>query len=92
MVSVCADVTVHMMPLLFFYKKKVHERCLQSENGSARLMGFNSSFVGFLQVCDNGHWIPITSKDEQEWTQKNSIVVCRELGFHGALRMFSQDG
>lgn len=60
-----------------------HQACSLSQSGSARLAGFNSSYVGFVQVCKRGYWAAISYQEEQEWTRKNSIVACRELGFQG---------
>ena len=69
-----------------------YEACSYTESGSTRLTGFNSSYVGFVQVCREEYWATISYKDEGKWTRKNSMVVCRELGFHGTTRIFSQTG
>ena len=58
-----------------------------------RLFGLNSSHVGYLQVCKEGQWTGIAYQDKEgDWTRKNSIVVCQELGFQGALTILNGDG
>ena len=43
-------------------------------------------------MCREEYWATISYQDEGKWTRKNSMVVCRELGFHGTTRIFSQTG
>ena len=50
----------------------------------------DSSHIGFVQVCKDEHWITISVDEEDEWTRKNSLVVCKELGFQGATRIFNE--
>lgn len=67
------------------------EVCSQKDKGSVRLTGLNSSFVGYVQVCRNGHWTAVSFEAEEEWTKKNSIVTCKELGFIGAIIVMNKD-
>lgn len=66
------------------------ERCLPSKTGLVRLSGLNSSSIGYVETCKDGYWTSISYKDDEEWTTKNSIVVCKELGFLGAVRITVQ--
>jgi hypothetical protein len=68
-----------------------YEICSLSESGSARLVGFNSSYVGYVEVCREGYWTALFYSEDQ-WTLKNSMVACRELGFYATTRIFSQAG
>ena len=52
----------------------------------------SSSFVGYVQTCRNGFWKPVSYEDEDEWTKKNSIVTCKELGFIDAVRIVNKEG
>lgn len=65
--------------------------CSPSQSGSARLAGFNSSYVGFIQVCKGGDWTALSFEEEGEWTKKNSIVACKELGFKGSVGITMRD-
>lgn len=56
---------------------------------SVRLVGLNSSVVGYLEVCRDEYWEAVMLEEEHEWTHKNSIVVCRELGFGGTVEAIS---
>ena len=78
---------MHVAALLIEY-----EVCSHSQSNLARLAGFNSSYVGYLQVCKEGFWTSIMFEEEQEWTKKNSIVACKELGFEGAVGIIARDG
>lgn len=62
------------------------ERCL-SKTGLVRLAGLNSSFIGYAQTCTDGYWTSISYGDDAEWTSKNSVVMCRELGYLDAVRI-----
>ena len=72
------------------YQNEGPEACSESEIGAARLTGLNSSFVGYVQICKNGHWRAVSFEGE-EWTKKNAVVTCRELGFQGVIKILSQD-
>ena len=78
----CADVLCDLYQLFDFV-----EKCVPSKNGLVRLSGLNSSFIGYVQTCKDGYWTSISHEDDEEWTKKNSIVVCRELGYHGTVRI-----
>lgn len=77
---------------LYFYIITENGACLQSLSGSIRLFGFNSSYSGYVQVCKGGYWTAISYEEENEWTRKNSIVTCRELGFQGTVGILNRDG
>ena len=51
------------------------------EQGDVRLSYGND---GYVQVYLSGNWVHVADTDVT-WTQQNSEVVCRELGFaqHG---------
>lgn len=67
------------------------ESCSYSQSGYARLAGFNSSYVGFIQVCKEGYWTAISFEEEEKWTRKNAGVACKELGFQGAVGVMMKD-
>ena len=54
-----------------------------------RLVGFNSTLVGYVDVCKNETWMRLLTAMDS-WTHKNSIVVCQQLGHLGALRLRDQ--
>ena len=68
------------------------EKCLLSEIGEVRLAGLNSSYIGYVQICKDGFWASVSYEDEEEWTKKNSIVTCKELGFLGSVRIMNKEG
>ena len=69
-----------------------YESCFRSEGGQSRLTGFNSSYIGYVQVCKDGEWTPVSFDDEKEWTRKNSVVACKDLGFIAAVMLMPQEG
>ena len=60
-----------------------------SHLASVRLAGFNSSMVGYLEVCRDGGWKTVTSG---EWGRKEATVVCKELGFLDAISFSHIEG
>jgi hypothetical protein len=55
------------------------------------LAGYNSSYIGIIQVCREGYWTTISFEKDEEWTKKNSFVACKELGFEGAVGILMRD-
>ena len=56
-----------------------------------RLVGFNSSLVGYLEICRDGAWKTVTTNDG-EWGRKEATVVCRELGYLDAITFSHIEG
>ena len=54
-----------------------------------RLADFNSALVGYVEICHNETWTKLLTEVDS-WTHKNSIVVCQQLGYLGALRLHDQ--
>ncbi|XP_064382565.1 neurotrypsin-like [Halichondria panicea] len=62
-----------------------------SHLASVRLAGFNSSMVGYLEVCRDGGWRTVTVTSG-EWGRKEATVVCKELGFLDAISFSHIEG
>ena len=60
-----------------------------SIEGGVRLTGFNSTLAGYVEICKNETWLRLLT-DTDSWTHKNSIVVCRQLGYLDALWLFDK--
>ena len=59
--------------------------------GSLRLEGLASTLAGRAEVCHNGMWGTICADSPTTpWSEKNAQVVCRQLGFSGALNSILQ--
>ena len=59
--------------------------------GSLRLEGWGLDYAGRVEICHNHEWgtICVNGKD-LAWKEKNAQVVCRALGFSGALNSILQ--
>ena len=56
------------------------------------LEGLFSSRAGVVQICCNGVWGTICGESGTiPWSEKNDQVVCRQLGYSGALNSILQD-
>ena len=54
------------------------------EEGSLRLVGW--TFAGRVEICHNRVWGTICADAvDKPWSEKNAQVVCRSLGYSGAL-------
>ena len=76
LVNLCIYVSVYIYTHAY--------RCMCSEpegctEGSVRLSGGNLEQEGIPEVCVNGVWGSICSRD---WHLTNGQVICRELGYH----------
>ncbi len=62
-------------------------------NGSVQLSNPNGGDVaGIVEICRNDQWGTIReTTDTQYWGLKNAQVVCRQLGFSGALNSINRD-
>ena len=49
--------------------------CIQND---IRLVGGERNFEGHVEVCDNNEWKTVCNGD---WGDKETRVVCRQLGF-----------
>ena len=57
-----------------------------------QLEGLSSNLAGIVEICHNGVWGTICGKpDTIPWSEKNAQVVCRQLGYSGALNSILQD-
>ena len=54
-------------------------------DGLIRLVGFDSARAGVAQVCKDGVWGRVCAGEGYSWSTRNSIVVCRQLGFPDAI-------
>lgn len=54
-----------------------------------RLTGFNSTLAGYVEICKNDTWLKLVT-GSNSWTHKDSIVVCQQLGYLGALWLFDK--
>ena len=55
------------------------------DEGEVRLEGYDSN-SGRVELCRSGVWGAVcVDGDTAAWGEKNAQVVCRELGFSGAL-------
>ncbi len=70
----------------------VLETCEQRETGNTRITGLNSSYIGYLEICRDSLWVPVSYDEEKEWTSKSATVACRELGFIGSLHIMNYEG
>ncbi|XP_048416958.1 uncharacterized protein LOC125466462 isoform X2 [Stegostoma tigrinum] len=52
----------------------------QVPEGYIHLDGRNNKYDGIIKIMSNGHWGGICAK---HWTNKDAMVVCRQLGFSG---------
>ena len=53
-----------------------------------RLTGLSTSVIGRLELCRNGSWTRVCNSNK-EWTLRNSMVVCKMLGYGYALNVDS---
>ncbi len=66
-------------------------------DGSVQLQGLNSNrfgddVAGRVEICRNDQWGTICdTTGSQYWGLKNAQVVCRQLGFSGALNSINRD-
>jgi hypothetical protein len=51
-----------------------------------RLTGLESPLIGRLEICHNNTWAGVCN-DGLQWTLRNSIVVCKMLGYEGAVQI-----
>ena len=57
-----------------------------------RLEGLSSFRAGRVEICHNGVWGTICGEsDTIPWAEKNAQVVCKQLGYSGALNSILQD-
>ena len=57
-----------------------------------QLERLSSDLAGIVQICHNGVWGTICgASDTIPWSEKNAQVVCRQLGYSGALNSILQD-
>ena len=57
-----------------------------------RLEGLPRSRAGRVEICHNGVWGTVCGEsDTIPWSEKNAQVVCRQLGYSGALNSILQD-
>ena len=52
------------------------------QDGDVRLSGGRHSQEGRVEVCRNQQWGRVCN---DEWDEKDSAVVCRQLGFSGGI-------
>ena len=55
--------------------------CEDDERGAVRLVGERHRYEGRVEVCVDGNWGTVCGND---WTDMESYVVCRQLGYSGA--------
>ena len=71
------------------------QTCSTTQEGDVRLTRTNSitlSNAGLVEVCHNGMWGTVCANSfSTPWSEKNAQVVCRQLGFSGALNSILQD-
>ena len=68
------------------YIAECAENC--AVEGLLRLEGLSSDFAGRVEICHNNVWGTICVEDvnfDDTWSEKNAQVVCRALGYSGAL-------
>ena len=60
--------------------------------GDVQLDGLSVFYAGRVEICHNGVWGSICGESStQPWSQKNAQVVCRQLGYIGAVNSILQD-
>ncbi|XP_007889720.2 neurotrypsin [Callorhinchus milii] len=65
------------------HKEDASVSCNPLRDGTLRLTGGEGSHEGQLEVYFGGHWGSVC---DDGWTEQNSHVVCRQLGFRFAQR------
>ena len=69
--------------LLFKYTVSAEE-C--ADEGSLRLVGWETVGAGRVEICHSREWGTICADGlDTPWSEKNAQVVCRALGYSGAL-------